>query len=79
MFIPFVLQIRDLEVELENEQRYHVDTQKSMHKQERRLKELTFQAEEDRKALERTHDMVDKLQNKIKTYENQVEDAVSRF
>ena len=48
-----------------------------MRKQDRRLKELAFQADEDRKAQERLQDMVDKLQNKIKTYKRQVEEAVS--
>ena len=48
-----------------------------MRKQDRRLKELAFQADEDRKAQERMQDMIDKLQNKIKTYKRQVEEAVS--
>lgn len=47
-----------------------------MRKQDRRLKELAFQADEDRKAQERLQDMIDKLQNKIKTYKRQVEEAV---
>merc|ERR1739848_746686 len=46
-----------------------------MRKQDRRLKELAFQADEDRKAQERLQDMIDKLQNKIKTYKRQVEEA----
>ncbi len=65
-------------MELDNEQRRHAETQKSMRKQDRRLKELAFQADEDRKAQERMQDMIDKLQNKIKTYKRQVEEAVSR-
>lgn len=48
-----------------------------MRKQDRRLKELAFQADEDRKGQERMQDMIDKLQNKIKTYKRQVEEAVS--
>ncbi len=67
-----------MEVELDNEQRRHVETQKNMRKQDRRLKELVFQADEDHKAQERMQDMVDKLQNKIKIYKRQVEEAVSR-
>ena len=66
-----------MEVELDNEQRRHAETQKAMRKQDRRLKELAFQADEDRKAQERMQDMIDKLQNKIKTYKRQVEEAVS--
>ncbi len=70
--------MRELEVEFDNEQRRHAETQKNMRKQDRRLKELAFQADEDKKAQERMQDMVDKLQNKIKTYKRQVEEAVSR-
>merc|ERR1712002_327813 len=67
--------VRELEVELDNEQRRHAETEKTMRKQDRRLKELAFQGDEDRKAQERMQDMIDKLQSKIKTYKNQVEEA----
>merc|ERR1719474_820512 len=46
-----------------------------MRKADRRLKELSFQADEDHKNQERLQDMVDKLQAKIKTYKRQVEEA----
>merc|ERR1711970_1003341 len=49
--------------------------QKTLRKSERRIKELTFQAEEDRKNHERMQDLVDKLQQKIKTYKRQIEEA----
>ena len=71
------LQVRELETELDNEQRRHAETQKNMRKADRRLKELAFQSDEDRKNQERLQDMVDKLQMKIKTYKRQVEEAVS--
>lgn len=35
--------VRELEVELDNEQRRHAETAKSMRKQDKRLKELAFQ------------------------------------
>ena len=69
--------VRELEVELDAEQRRHGETQKGLRKQDRRLKELAFQADEDRKGQERLQDMIDKLQQKIKTYKRQVEEAVS--
>merc|ERR1712226_944421 len=47
----------------------------NMRKADRRLKELAFQSDEDRKNQERLQDMVDKLQAKIKTYKRQVEEA----
>lgn len=69
--------MRELETELDNEQRRHAETQKNMRKADRRLKELAFQTDEDRKNQERLQDLADKLQNKIKTYKRQVEEAVS--
>ena len=65
-----------MENELDGEQRRHADAQKNLRKSERRIKELSFQAEEDRKNHERMQDLVDKLQQKIKTYKRQIEEAV---
>ncbi|XP_060521397.1 myosin heavy chain, muscle isoform X17 [Cylas formicarius] len=67
--------VRELENELDGEQRRHADAQKNLRKSERRIKELSFQAEEDRKNHERMQDLVDKLQQKIKTYKRQIEEA----
>ncbi|KAI1301484.1 Myosin heavy chain, muscle [Halotydeus destructor] len=67
--------VRELEQELESEQRRHGDASKNLRKAERRVKELQFQADEDRKNHERMQDLVDKLQQKIKTYKRQIEEA----
>ncbi|XP_062547760.1 myosin heavy chain, muscle-like [Armigeres subalbatus] len=67
--------VREIESELDSEQRRHADAQKNLRKSERRIKELTFQSEEDRKNHERMQDLVDKLQQKIKTYKRQIEEA----
>merc|ERR1712141_278342 len=67
--------VRELEVELDNEQRRHSDSAKGLRKQDRRLKELAFQSDEDRKNQERLTDMIEKLNVKIKTYKRQVEEA----
>ncbi|XP_076442426.1 myosin heavy chain, striated muscle-like isoform X8 [Babylonia areolata] len=67
--------VRELEMELDGEQRRHAETQKNMRKADRRLKELAFQSDEDRKNHERLQDLVDTLQAKIKTYKRQVEEA----
>ncbi|XP_054257732.1 myosin heavy chain, muscle isoform X7 [Macrosteles quadrilineatus] len=67
--------VRELENELDGEQRRHADAQKNLRKSERRIKELSFQADEDRKNQERMQDLVDKLQQKIKTYKRQIEEA----
>merc|ERR1711970_676067 len=70
--------VRELETELDAEQRRHAETGKNLRKTDRRLKELAFQAEEDRKNMERMQDLVEKLQAKIKTYKREVEDAEER-
>jgi len=69
--------VRELEVELETEQKRYQETEKNMRKQERRVKELALQAEEDRKAHEQFKGTIDQLQQKVKTYKRQVEEAVS--
>ena len=75
---PYVLyQIKDLEGELDSEQRRHTETQKNTRKMDRRMKELAFQCDEDRKNQERLQEMIDKLQEKVNVYKRQLEEAVS--
>merc|ERR1739845_202377 len=67
--------IRELESEMEAENRRFADAQKNLRKSERRIKELTFAADEDRKNHERMQCLVDQLQSKIKSYKKQIEEA----
>ncbi|XP_038606688.1 myosin-4-like isoform X3 [Tachyglossus aculeatus] len=67
--------VRELETEVENEQKHNVETVKGLRKHERRVKELTYQTEEDRKNVLRLQDLVDKLQAKVKAYKRQAEEA----
>merc|ERR1712165_541507 len=67
--------IRELESELDAENRRFSDAQKNLRKSERRIKELTFAADEDRKNHERMQGLIDQLQGKIKTYKKQIEEA----
>ncbi|KAJ6660473.1 hypothetical protein lerEdw1_017897 [Lerista edwardsae] len=67
--------IRELEAEVENEQKRSSDAIKGVRKYERRVKELTYQSEEDRKNVLRLQDLVDKLQMKVKAYKRQSEEA----
>merc|ERR1712130_683657 len=67
--------IRELESELDAENRRSSDAQKSLRKSERRIKELTYQQDEDRKNHERMQGLIDQLQGKIKTYKKQIEEA----
>merc|ERR1711994_905090 len=66
--------IKDLEGQLDDEQRRLVEAQKSQRRTERRVKELTFSQEEDQKNHERMQELVDKLQNKVKSYKKQIEE-----
>ncbi|XP_059937947.1 myosin-3 [Mesoplodon densirostris] len=67
--------IRELEFELEGEQKKNTESVKGLRKYERRVKELTYQCEEDRKNVVRLQDLVDKLQVKVKSYKRQAEEA----
>ncbi|AWP18617.1 hypothetical protein SMAX5B_005994 [Scophthalmus maximus] len=67
--------IKELENELDQEQKRHTETVKNLRKGERRLKELIFQTEEDHKTNQRMQELVEKLQNKLKSYKRQIEDA----
>ena len=51
------------------------DGQKNLRKSERRIKELTYASDEDRKNHERMQALVDQLQCKIKSYKKQIEEA----
>uniref|UniRef100_A0A8C9TST0 Myosin heavy chain, fast skeletal muscle-like n=1 Tax=Scleropages formosus TaxID=113540 RepID=A0A8C9TST0_SCLFO len=67
--------VRELESEVEGEQRRGADAIKGVRKYERRVKELTYQTEEDKKNITRLQDLVDKLQLKVKAYKRQAEEA----
>ena len=67
--------IRELESELDAENRRFGDAQKNLRKSERRIKDLTFAADEDRKNQERMQGLVDQLQGKIRSYKKQIEEA----
>uniref|UniRef100_A0A3Q3KA22 Myosin tail domain-containing protein n=1 Tax=Monopterus albus TaxID=43700 RepID=A0A3Q3KA22_MONAL len=67
--------IRELEAEVDAEQRRSADAIKGVRKYERRVKELTYQTEEDKKTNFRLQDLVDKLQLKVKSYKRQAEES----
>ncbi|XP_003274729.1 myosin-2 isoform X1 [Nomascus leucogenys] len=67
--------VRELEGEVESEQKRNAEAVKGLRKHERRVKELTYQTEEDRKNILRLQDLVDKLQAKVKSYKRQAEEA----
>merc|ERR1712226_1611049 len=67
--------IRELEIELGGVQCKTSETYKSFQKSERRVKELQFQQDEDHKNQGRMSELASKLQEKIKTYKKQIEEA----
>merc|ERR1712080_580402 len=67
--------VRELESELDVENRRCNDAQKNLRKSERRIKELTYQQDEDRKNHERMQGLIDQLQGKIRSYKKQIEEA----
>lgn len=72
-------QVKELELDLDNEQKRHAETVKNLRKNERRLKELVFQSEEDQKNQQRMQELVERLQIKMKAYKRQVEEAVRHW
>merc|ERR1712019_307906 len=60
--------IRELESELDAENRRLGDASKNLRKSERHVKELTYTQDEDRKNNERMQGLIDQLQGKIKSY-----------
>jgi len=67
--------IRELEIELGNVQCHTGDNMKAHQKAERKIKELQFQNDEDKKNQDRMSELASKLQQKIKTYKKQIEEA----
>ncbi|XP_067333849.1 myosin-4-like isoform X2 [Channa argus] len=67
--------VRELENELEVEQRHGSDAGKGVRKLERKIKDLNYQSEEDKKNIIRLQELLDKLQLKVKAYKRQAEEA----
>merc|ERR1740128_1107000 len=73
--IKMETRIRELESELDAESRRMGDASKNPRKSERKIKELTFASDEDRKNHERMQALIDQLQGKVKSYKKQIEEA----
>ncbi|XP_039680167.1 myosin heavy chain, fast skeletal muscle-like [Perca fluviatilis] len=67
--------VRELENELQAEQRRCTEAIQGVRKYERKVKELTYQSEEDKNNNIRLQDLVDKLQIKLKAYKRHAEEA----
>merc|ERR1712083_675307 len=67
--------IKDLEAELASTQSRTGEASKAFQRAERKAKELPFAQGEDRKNQDRMSELASKLQGKIKTYKQQIEEA----
>merc|ERR1712121_360912 len=67
--------IRELEAELASTQSRTGEAAKALQRAERKSKELAFAQGEDRKNQDRMSELAAKLQGKIKTYKQQIEEA----
>merc|ERR1712165_341282 len=66
---------REVEHELNRTVQMTAEFHKNITKGERRVKELMFQSEENKNNQDRIADLVEKLQEKIRTYKKQIEEA----
>merc|ERR1712080_137662 len=73
--IKMETRIRDLESEIDAENRRFGDVNKNLRKSERTIKDLTYAVDEDRKNHERMQSLIDQLQGKVKSYKKQIEEA----
>ena len=73
--IKMETRIRELESELDAESRRLGDASKNLRKSERKIKELAFAGDEDKKNHERMQALIDQLQGKVKSYKKQIEEA----
>ena len=69
------MRIRELEMELGSTQGRTSENMKAFQRTERKVKELLFSQEEDKKNQDRMSELASKLQAKIKTYKQQIEEA----
>ena len=73
--IKMETRIRELESELDAENRRQGDASKNLRRTERRIKELIFAGDEDKKNHERMQGLIDQLQGKVKSYKKHIEEA----
>ena len=71
------LQVRDIELELDEEKRRHAETIKILRKKERQVKEVLIQSEEDQKNVALLQESLDKLNQRVSIYKRQLQEQVS--
>jgi Tfp pilus assembly protein PilO len=71
------IQIRDIELELDEEKRRHSETIKILRKKERQVKEVLIQSEEDQKNISLLQESLDKISQRVSIYKRQLQEQVS--
>lgn len=74
-----MIQIRDIELELDEEKRRHAETIKILRKKERHVKEVLIQSEEDQRNIILLQENCDKLSQKIGLYKRQMQETVRKL
>jgi len=67
--------VKELEVNVGDTTSKYMNCDKNVRTCERHIKELTFQGEENRKSHDLMQDLINTLQDKIKSYKRQIEEA----
>jgi len=67
--------IRDLETALDEETRRHKETQNTLRKKDRQVKEVQMQVDEEHKGFIMAQDTVDRLTEKLNIYKRQLSEA----
>merc|ERR1719219_3052627 len=75
MLIKMETKAKELEVNLASTSMGTAETSKATLRTERKIKELSFQDDEEKKNQGRMSELVNKLQEKIRTYKKQIEEA----
>jgi len=75
LIVKLEQRIGELEQDLDIEQRHHQEALKEVRKNDRRLKEIINQAEEEKRSQTRMQELLDKLESKLKVYKRQLEEA----
>jgi len=70
-------QLRDLELECDEEKRRHAETTKILRKKERSVKELMMQVEEDQTSVSLLQEALDKVGQKANAYKRQLQEMVT--
>jgi len=74
--INFYKQIRDLELEIDEEKRRHAESIKILRKKERSLKELVIQSEEEHSQVQLLQEALEKVNQKVNIYKRQLQEQV---